>query len=241
MNVNRRLVLLGVMLVVLSMTMATQYATTKVGYTYSIVHPSNADIRFIGCDNSSDNIRVLRTASGTNASGSLDLEIRLGNWSENYNKTYTMAFGIVNEEPFAVNITNAWVENSVGADYMKVWLHGRSSWKATDDPTSVKIWDSDDDSRDQGYTNFSSIWTLAAGNKNTWDMNGTECSTPWDETAYVRYNVDGSNPADEKAWAESGNSDFVWVQISIDIPDGAATAASVTGTIYLNFEATTTS
>lgn len=47
MRIDRRLVLIGVMLIVLSMTMATQYAVTKVGYSYSIVHPSDADIRFI--------------------------------------------------------------------------------------------------------------------------------------------------------------------------------------------------
>ena len=54
MRIDRRLTFIGVMLVVLSMTMATQYATTKVSYTFGIVHPSNADIRFVGSDNSSD-------------------------------------------------------------------------------------------------------------------------------------------------------------------------------------------
>jgi len=46
--------------------MATQYAVTKVGYEFSIVHPSDADIRFIGSDNSTDG-RVLRVdgANGT--------------------------------------------------------------------------------------------------------------------------------------------------------------------------------
>ena len=46
MRLDRRLTLIGIMIIVLSVTMATQYATTKVGYSYSIVHPSNADIRF---------------------------------------------------------------------------------------------------------------------------------------------------------------------------------------------------
>jgi len=37
-RLDRRLVLIGVMLVVLSMTMATQYATTEVNYSFAIVH-----------------------------------------------------------------------------------------------------------------------------------------------------------------------------------------------------------
>ncbi len=56
MRIDRRLMLIGVMLIVLSMTMATQYAVTKVGYSYSIVHPSDADIRFIVYDKAPDNI-----------------------------------------------------------------------------------------------------------------------------------------------------------------------------------------
>ncbi|MEA3458072.1 MAG: hypothetical protein U9R21_05280, partial [Candidatus Thermoplasmatota archaeon] len=63
MKIDRRLMLLGVMLVVLSVAVATQYATTKVNYSYSIVHPSNADIRFVASDNSSeDGNRLLRVA-----------------------------------------------------------------------------------------------------------------------------------------------------------------------------------
>ena len=31
--------------------LATQYVSTKIGYTYAVVHPSNADIRFVGFDN----------------------------------------------------------------------------------------------------------------------------------------------------------------------------------------------
>ena len=69
MRIDRRLTIIGIMLIVLSMTMATQYATTQVGYEYNIVHPSNADIRFVASDNSTDNITVLRVtgANGTNA------------------------------------------------------------------------------------------------------------------------------------------------------------------------------
>ncbi len=80
MRLDRRLTLIGIMIIVLSVTMATQYATTKVGYSYNIVHPSNADIWFIGSDNSSDGTMVLRV-DGDNSSGSRNVKVKLGgNW-----------------------------------------------------------------------------------------------------------------------------------------------------------------
>lgn len=80
MRLDRRLTLIGIMIIVLSVTMVTQYATTKVGYSYSTVHPSNADIRFIGSDNSSDGTMVLRV-DGDNSSGSRNVKVKLGgNW-----------------------------------------------------------------------------------------------------------------------------------------------------------------
>ena len=105
MKIDRRLTILGVMLIILSTVMATQYATTKVGYTYSLVHPSNADIRYVASDNSSSGGHVLRVA-GNNASGGRYLSMEFGNWSEGQNKSYTAAFAIVNEEPFPVTINS---------------------------------------------------------------------------------------------------------------------------------------
>ena len=46
-KIDRRLTLVGVMFIILSMSMATQYATTRVTYSFSIVHPSESDIRYI--------------------------------------------------------------------------------------------------------------------------------------------------------------------------------------------------
>jgi len=229
MRIDKRLTLIGIMLVVLSMTTATQYATTKIGYTYSIVHPSNADIRFIGFDNSTDGDRVIRTASGTNNSNELNLVIKLGNWSENQNKTYTAAFGIVNEERFPVNITHVVVDTDTGVDYMKVWLHGKPGYKAADDDTSVLIWDM---GAVGGIGNGSTAWQLATGNENAADMNGTNTETDFDDNAHVRYTID------DDVWAKTTVSDFVWVQISVDIPD-AADVASQTGNLRFYFEATT--
>jgi len=226
MNIDRRLTILGVMLVVLSMTMATQYATTKVGYTYSIVHPSNADIRFIGSDNGSDG-RVLRALNnGTVAS----VQLSFGNWSANSNKTYTAAFGIVNEETMSVNITHINISTTTGADYMQIWLHSNRSTNAVDDGTKVFIWNKGT----LGYTSSSCAWTLAAGNQNTSNMCAdgiTQISTPWDTTREVRYSVNNVNAS------VNATSDFVWVQISIDIPAAADQTGTHDGTVWIHFKA----
>ena len=141
MQLDKRLVVIGIMVIVLSVTMATQYATTKVGYSYSIVHPSNADIRFIASDNATDGIMILRV-SGNNDSGARALTLKLGgNWTENFNKTYTAAFGIVNEENLSVNITYINVSTTTGLDYMQIWVHGDRDLIAGSDGTSVMVWD----------------------------------------------------------------------------------------------------
>ena len=120
MNVNRRLALLGVMLVVLSMIMATQYATTKITFSYGIVHPSTSDIRFIASDNSSgDTDFVLRVTN--NASTSQTLAISLGDWNPGTQKNYTSAFGIVNEEQFSVDITNISCAGT-NKEYLDIWF-----------------------------------------------------------------------------------------------------------------------
>jgi len=231
MRIDRRLTIIGVMLVVLSMTMATQYVTTTIGYTYAIVHPSNADIRFVGFDNSTDQIRVLRTGSGTNTSGQLNLTVSFGNVSELQNLTYTAAFGIVNEERFTVNITHIYVNTDDGNDYMEVWLHSNPNVMATVEQAANRahVWGS---GGPMGFSNSTTVWQLASGNGNPNDLNGTSSETEWDERAYVRYTNDTS------AWAVNGTSDYVWVQISLVIPDGA-TIGRHTGTIVFYFEADT--
>ena len=224
MNVNRRLVLLGVMLVVLSMTMATQYATTKVGYSYSLVHASNSDIRYIGQDNSSeDGQRVLRVTSGNNSA----LEIQLGDWMQNSDKNYTAAFGIVNEEGFQVNITHVNVSGT-GTAYMDIWLHGDpNNDVSTDGGDTVRVVD---DGVAQ-FTSSSNVWVLAAGDGNVSTMNGAGITTGWDTTQYVRYTLDHTA-------AVNSTDDYVWVQISLDVPAGA-TLGDYTGTIFFHYEAST--
>ena len=231
MRVDRRLILLGVMLVILSMTMATQYVTTKVDFTYTLVHPSNADIRFIASDNSTDGKMVLRV-SGDNSSGNRALQVRLGgNWSENYNKTYTAAFGIVNEENISVTISHVNVSTYAGAtDYLHIWLHGDRDARQEDDGTSVCVWNKGS----VGFGATDSVWVLGAGNGNAWDMNthaNPTISTRWNETAHVRYSLSDVN-------AVNSTDDYVWVQISLDIPSGA-TAGTYAGLIWVHFRATT--
>jgi hypothetical protein len=226
MKAERKLTFVGVMLIVLSMTMATQYATTKVGYSYTIVHPSNADIRFIGSDNSSDG-RVLRVDGSNSTKVSLILEF--GNWSADSNKTYTAAFGIVNEEMIAVNIMNINVSaNGSDPDYLQIWIHGDRDQKIQNDGTSVYMWNNGSSEN----PDTSVAWTLGAGDRNTSNMtNGTlNIPTPWDTTRHVRYSVNDTS-------AQNGTSDFVWVQVSLNIPKNPDASASRTGRIWIHFKA----
>lgn len=214
------------MLVVLSMTMATQYATTKVSYTFGIVHPSNADIRFVGSDNASDG-RVLRVVN--NASNSRFISINLGNWFPSSVKNYTAVFAIVNEEAFKVNITNCNVSGTA-ASYITIYLHNNRTTDAASEVASARyLLVSGGVSQSTANTN---AWVLSAGNGAASNMNGTAVLTPWDETQHVRYNSTTS------IQAHNNTRDWVWVEISLNIPSNAD-AATATGQIWFHFKATT--
>ena len=227
MRIDRRLVLIGVMIIVLSMTMATQYATTKIGYSYSIVHPSDADIRFIGSDNLSDGIRVLRVENNASATARY-LKLEFGNISINANKTYTAAFGIVNEELYNITISYVNLTASDGADYMQIWLHGDRDARADVDGTSILVWNKGT----VGYDATSSVWGLAAGDQDPSTMDGAGTTTAWDDTAGVRYSTYDTNAA-------NNTDDYVWVQISLNVPADADTSDSFTGALYIHTRATT--
>lgn len=211
--------------------MATQYAATKIGYEYSIVHPSDSDIRFIGSDNTSQGVRVLRVPN--NASGDVDMKLVFDNVTANQNKSYTAAFGIVNEEAFAVNITHIRVSTTgTGSDYMQIWLHGDRDALAGDDASSVFVWDKG--SAASGFTdNSSTAWQLASGNQDSTNMDGASATTPWDGTAHIRYNDLYNSDA------ASTTNDFVWVQVSIDAPANADTGNTYTGNVVIYTEANT--
>ena len=249
MNIDRRLMLLGIMIIVLSMTMATQYAVTKIGYSYTIAHPSEEDIRFIGSDNSSDDgDRVLRVLD--NATPVMTIE--LGDWAPNTNNTYTAAFGIVNEEQFAVNITYIEVIRAAGntSDYLQIWLHGNATLNVSDDSSSVFMYDNGTMKNSSATT----AWTLGRGDGDTSTMTvncsshsaaWTNLTTPWDGTSYVRYyeTATGSNLS-AYGVGTSGRtvdnaSDFVWVQISLNLPAQVDATGAHGGTIWIHFEATT--
>ena len=234
------------MLVILSTVMATQYATTKIGFSYGIVHPSMADIRFIGSDNSSDGIRLLRVASANNTAL---IYMNFGNFSAWTNKTYTAAFAIVNEEPFAINITdiNISMIEPAGqlADYTQIWLHADRDQNIQTDTEYAYMWNNRSKIVD------TTGWVLSYGDQNANTMRGnvsnaaTEILPQWDDTAKVYYtgsNINAKN-ATRATWARNLNfsSDFVWVQISINIPKTVAAAdiATHTGQIWISFEATT--
>ena len=213
------------------MVIATQYAITKIDYEYSIVHPCDASIRYIGSDNSSDNIRVLRVA-GSNTTN-VRLKLRLGNvYSTNMRKTYTAAFGIVNEENYSLNITHINV-SSDNYTYMKIWLHGdrdKNANSTVTDSSTVYMWNNNTMMNASNTT----AWTLAAGDSDPTDMcynvsnrPATSVPTTWDETAHVRYSTNNSN-------AVSGLSDFVWVQLTLDIPATADELGTHTGTIWIH-------
>lgn len=233
MKVSKKLIIIAVLFLVVNMVIATQYAVTKVGYTYSIVHPSNASIRFIGSDNSSDGIRVLRV-SGSNTTN-VQIILRLGDvYSTNMVRTLSAAFGIVNEENYSLNITHINVSSN-NFTYMKIWLHGNRTANAnstTTDPSTVYMWNNNTIVNESNTT----AWILAAGNNSASDMcynvsdrTNYSINTPWDDTACVRFSRDDNN-------ASSNISDFVWVQVTLDIPETVQAVGPMSGTIWIHFE-----
>ncbi len=236
MKVSRKLSILAVLFLILNVVVATQYAVTKIGYEYTLVHPCNASIRYIGSDNSTDGQRVLRI-EGDNVSN-IRIKLNLGDvYSTNMQRTFSAAFGIVNEENSSLNITHLNV-TSDNYTYMKIWLHGDRDANANstaNDPSTVLMWDN--------YTlvnaTNTTAWTLAEGNEDPSDMcynvsnrAGTSISTEWDNISHVRYSKDNNN-------AVSGVSDFVWVQIMIDIPSEADSLGLHDGNIWINIESET--
>jgi hypothetical protein len=231
-RIDKRLFTIGLLVVVTAMVMATQYATMRLGYEFNIVHPSNANLRLIGSDNSSDGVRVLRVR-GANGSGAL-LKLAFGNVSANQSTSYTAAFGIVNEEVYPLNITHFNV-TSPNCTYLRIWLHGDRDADASQnggDSSSILMYNNGT------FVNLSNTtsWILAPGNRNPGDMCSNtsdrvnhSCKTPWDQTAHVRYSENDTN-------AISNMSDYVWVQVNLDIPVVPDFSGPHAGTIFVYFE-----
>ena len=122
MKVSKKMLILAVLFLMINLVVATQYAVTRIPYEYYILHPSNTNIRLIGSDNSSDNVRILRVIDSNTTH--VGVKLRLGNrFSTNTVTYFTAAFGIVNEENFTLKITHINV-SSLNHTYMKIWLHG---------------------------------------------------------------------------------------------------------------------
>ena len=225
-KLKKKLLILAVSFLLLNMIIATQYAVTKIGYQYSIAHPCNSNIRYIGSDNSSDGKRILRVIDSNTTNIGVQLKL-VGNITTNQRVTYTAAFGIVNEEQFSINITHINVTTSgTGSDYMQIWLHGDRDKLSNLDDSAVLAWDKGN----PGYDNDTSIWVLAAGNQDAANMcadGTTQLSTGWDSNAHVRYSTNDANNS------VASQSDFVWVQISLDLPADADTSDTYTGTVWI--------
>jgi hypothetical protein len=218
---RKKLTLVLILAITLSTISATQYVRADVGFSYELVHPSDADIRYIGSDNAADGLRVLR-ADSSNSSVSLEF----GKWSGNQTKTYTAAFGIVNEEMFPVQINDVSVVMHDGAaDYMQIWLHAHEDMYAADEAVGDRVfmWDRGVDPNDDN-------WILGAGNQDSSDAGFG--LTPWDPVSRVRYGSGTSS-----AGAVQAVSDFVWVQISLVLP-GGSDINQISGTISFSFEST---
>jgi hypothetical protein len=226
-KIDKRLSIIGVIIVVLSTTIATQYASTKISYTFTIVHPAETGVRFIASDNCSDDgLRCLRVAN--NASPVLSLN--LGEWFPNSTKNYTAAFGIVNENNYTVNITHIQIIGD-NTSYIDIWVHGNRSEDYPDEgdcSTRVKVVDNGASL----YHADSCVWQLAIGDSNSSSMDGTNIETPWDETSHIRYSKSDIQ-------AINVTDDYVWVGISLKIPPDSALQAA-TGKIYVHFKAETT-
>jgi hypothetical protein len=160
---------------------------------------------------------------------------------------YSAAFGIVNEEQVPVSIMYINV-SSANTTYLKIWLHGDRDADAssnTTDPTTVLMYNN---GTIVNATN-TIAWTLARGNNNPNDMcsnisNRTKYSTntTWDGTQHVRYSLNDSNAYGVGMMNRTvyNASDFVWVQVAMDIPNTVDSAGLHTGTIWIHFKADTT-
>ena len=236
MEFRKKLLILAVILLILSIVLATQYAVTKIGYHFYIMHPCDANIRYIGSDNSSDSLRILRVIGSNTTNVGVKLELGM-NISTNQRYIYSAAFGIVNEENYSLNITHINVSSSTNT-YMWIWLHGDRDANANStvtDNSTVLMWGNES----QQNVSNSFVWTLAPGDRNpntmcynTSNRASSNVDTPWDEISHVRYSLNDSN-------AVSGLSDFVWIQIELNIPTDVDVIGDHTGYIWIEFEADT--
>jgi len=236
MKFRKSLLLIAVLILILSMVLATYHAETRIGYHFYIMHPCDANIRYIGSDNSSDGLRILRIIGSNTTDVGVKLELGM-NISTNQRYTYSAAFGIVNENNYTLNLTYINISSSSNT-YMWIWLHGDRDANANStvtDNSTVLMWGNES----QVNASNTTAWTLAPGDRNpntmcynTSDRASSTIPTPWDNTSHVRYSLNDSN-------AVSGLSDFVWIQIELNIPSEVDMLGEHIGYIYIHFESDT--
>ena len=131
---------------------------------------------------------------------------------------------------------------------MKIWLHGNRSANANStatDPTMVYMYNNGT------LVNGSDTiaWTLAPGDDDPSDMCSNvsdratySSNTTWDNVSHVRYSLNDSVGYGVGMMGRTINnaSDFVWVQIAIDIPNTVDIAGLHSGTIWVHLSADTT-
>lgn len=237
MDIRKKVLLPLVLLVALSTVMATQYGVIRVDYSYQITCRDNY-IHFLARDTDpTSTTKPLIYQSSNDTYYQFDL----GKWAQGTNKTYTAAFAIVNEEAYAVNLDKVVVVGT-GADYMYIYVHEHAQKTCNSAFTS----DSSDQEAAADYKvmwdgssgSASNYWVLAGGDQNTssYSDGTTTLDATWDGTYFVS-KFDSTDDTGNTKEAVNGTADYVWVEVGLIIPTSAS-AATMSGTIYFEFEAT---
>jgi hypothetical protein len=230
MNIHFRLFVIGMLLLITTMAVATQFALSDLEYQFIVGIIPDQGIHYIGSDNSTDGIRVLRRTDPN----SENFQLFLGNISSNSKWTYSSAFAIVNEDRFVKHITHIDVISNNNTN-IKIWLHDHKKNNAnsmSDTTNSVLMYNN---GTIKNY-NKTIAWTLAPGDRNAsticsniTDIKNYTSNTSWDSIANVRYSLN-NDPTKHQY------SDYVWVQIEIVIPADMHIKEQYLGSIHVHFK-----
>ncbi|TET91479.1 MAG: hypothetical protein E3J35_01845 [Methanomassiliicoccales archaeon] len=233
----RKKTLIGLaMLVAISTVLATQYGVIQVSWDYEITTSDNY-VHWLSRDTSPTDTSKPLIYSSDNKTYS----ISLGKWAQATNKTYTAAFAIVNEEAYSITLDKV-VVTGTGKDYMYIYVHEHAQKTCNEAFTA-------DSSKQEASSDYKTMWdgssgstthywVLVAGDQstNTYSDGTTTLDATWDST-YYGWKFDATDDTGNTKEAVNGTADYVWVEVGLIIPS-SATAASLSGTIYFEFEAT---
>jgi len=230
MNIHFRLFVIGMLLLITTMAVATQFGLSDLEYQFIVGIIPDHGIHYIGSDNSTDGIRVLRRTNPN----SENFQLFLGNVSSNSKWAYSSAFAIVNEDRFVKHITHIDVISNNNTN-IKIWLHDHKNNNAnypSNTTRSVLMFSNGTISN----CSTTIAWSLAPGDRNA----STICSNitdpynytsnnSWDSIANVFYSLNNNRNKHEY-------SDYVWVQIEIDIPADMQIKEQYIGLIRIYFK-----